>query len=39
MENSATTQGNNHIDFEYYGDQAITDVAGERRHIKFGPAS
>ena len=39
MENSANTQGNKHIDFEYDGDQAINDVAGERRHIKFGPAS
>ena len=39
MENSATTQGNNHIDFEYDDDQPIINVAGERRHIKFGPAS
>ena len=39
MGDSANTQGNNHIDFEYDSDQAITNVVGERRHIKFGPAS
>ena len=39
MADSANTQENNHIDFEYDRDTAIKDVAGERRHIKFGPAS
>ena len=39
MGDSANTRGNNHIDFEYDSDTAINDFAGERRHIKFGPAS
>ena len=39
MGDSANNQGNNHIDFVYDGDTAITNFAGERRHIKFGPAS
>jgi hypothetical protein len=39
MGDSENTQGNNHIDFEYAGDPDITNFAGERRHIKFGPAS
>ena len=39
MGDSANTQGNNYIDFEYDDDDtAITKIAGERRHIKFGPA-
>ena len=39
MGDLANTRGNNHIDFEYDSDTAINDFAGERRHIKFGPAS